>query len=193
MHELRIRSYLSRKVRSPEEDKNTPITIIAIFCPTAKARGRQYTKRLLPPFLIPHCVICREAVLAYLRLHPDGVLHAEVASPMMGTVDLRTMRRHLRHALQVITEAAGTLRKVVGTAFVAPTLGAEGAGTSALESLQEAALEIARVADRRQTGSAAALPVLVYVHALDMDARARDPLVHVTTLVLRAVGFHDTG
>jgi len=189
---VRIRSYLSRKVRSPEEDKNTPITIIAIFCPTAKARGRQYTKRLLPPFLIPHCVICREAVLAYLRLHPDGVLHAAVASPMMGTVDLRTMRRHLGRALQLITEATGTLRKVVVTALVAPTRGAEGAGPSALESLQEAAQEIAHAADRKQA-SAAALPVLVYVHALEMDARARDPLVRVTTLVLRTVGFHDTG
>lgn len=192
VHEVRIRSTPARKVRCPETGLNTRITIIVIFCPTAKERGAQYTKRLLPPFVIPYCVICREPVLAYLRLHPDGALHAASASLMMGTVDLRTIRRHLQRARQLIKDAGSRLGKVAGTSSVSPLAAAQGEGPSALESLQKAGQESGQAADPTQAGSAEALPVLVYVHALDVDARARDPLVSVTTLVLRAASFHDT-
>jgi hypothetical protein len=192
VHALKIRSLLARKVRSPEKETNTLITIIMIICPTAKERGRQYTKRLLPPFVIPYCVICREPVLAYLRLYPEGILHTVIASRMMGTVDLPTIRRHLKRARQLIKDAARRRGERLRTPYVSPPLAGEGMEESAHGPLQMAGQESEHPADPRQADGGGALPVLVYVHALDMDARARDPLISVTTLVLRAAGFHDS-
>jgi hypothetical protein len=192
LHALKIRSFLVRKVRSPEDGCNTLIIIILIFCQTAKEQGKQYTKRLLPPFVIPYCVICRETVLAYVRLHPDGAIHAAVASLMMGTVDIRTMRRHVRLAMHLIKDAALNLWEFMSELPVYTTLPDHRPGASPLESLDKAAQELDRAAARVQGGSAAAIPVLVYVHALNVYARANHPIVPVSTLVLRAVFFHDT-
>jgi hypothetical protein len=81
IHELRIHALLWRKIRSPEEVSNTDIIIIAIICLSAKKLGKQYTKRLLPPFVIPYCVIDREAVLAYLHHSPAAGQGEHPADP----------------------------------------------------------------------------------------------------------------
>ena len=162
-----------------------------IICHTAKSLGTQYTKRLLPPFMIPYCVICRETVMAYLRLYPDGTIHSTIASRMMGTVDIRTIRRHVRWSMQLIEDAALTLwdfldEVPVGTSFP------DRRGSLPLEFLDAAAQEIDREAQRVRGTTAPVIPAIVYVHALDVYARACQPLAPVSTLVLRSVFFHDT-
>ena len=76
VHALSIHAYLWRKVYSAEQGDTIDICIIAIICRGAKKQGKQYTKRILPPFLIPYSVVNRESLVAYLRLYPDGTLHA---------------------------------------------------------------------------------------------------------------------
>jgi len=192
LHVLKIRAFLWRKVRSPEDGLNTEIIIILIFCKTAKEQGWQYTKRLLPPFVIPYCVICREPVMAYIRQYPDGAIHSAIASPMMGTIDIRTIRRHVRLAMHLIKDASLQLWEFLSGLSGYASLPAHRPGASPLESLDKAAQEMDRAATRVQGCSAETIPVLVYVHALNVYTRARNPIVPVPTLVLQATFFHDT-
>ena len=141
--------------------------------------------------MIPYCMICRETVMAYLRLYPDGTIHSTIASRMMGTVDIRTIRRHVRWSMQLIEDAALTLwdfldEVPVGTSFP------DRRGSLPLEFLDAAAQEIDREAQRVRGTTAPVIPAIVYVHALDVYARACQPLAPVSTLVLRSVFFHDT-
>ena len=147
--------------------------------------------RLLPPFLIPYCVIYREPVHAYLRLYPERPIHSAIASQMMGTVDMRTIRRHLRRATQLISDAALSLWEFLDALPIATPLPHHG-GSSTIEFLDIAAQEIEREASGVSGAVSAQIPVIVYVHALDVLARARQPIIPVSTLVLRAVFFHDT-
>ena len=192
IHELRIHALLWRKIRSPEEVSNTDIIIIAIICLSAKKLGKQYTKRLLPPFVIPYCVINREAVLAYLRQFPDGITHVAIASEMMGTVDIRTIRRHVLETKKLIEDAALRLSEFLSAIAGYGELPDHRLGQSSVESLDKAAKEMDRAAARVQGGSAPRIPPMVYVHAVGVYARAGKRLIPPLSLVLRAVVFHDT-
>lgn len=192
IHELRIHALLWRKIRSPEEVSNTDIIIIAIICPSAKKQGKQYTKRLLPPFVIPYCVINREAVLAYLRQFPDGIIRVATASKMMGTVDIRTVRRHLLETKNLIEDAALRLSEFLSAIAGYGELPDHRLGQSAVESLDKAAKEMDRAAARVQGGSAPTIPPMVYVHAVGVYARGGERLSSPLSLVLRVVVFHDS-
>ena len=192
LHAVKIHAYLWRKVRSPAEGSNTEITIISIFCSIAREQGKQYTKRLLPPFVIPYCVICREIVLTYVRQYPDGAIHAASACAMMGTVDVRTVRRHVRLEMQLIGDASLRLIEFLSSLPGYAMVPDHRAGASMLESLDTAGAEMDRTATRVQGGIAARIPVLAYVHALNVYARAKQAIAAPLTLVLRAVVFRDT-
>ncbi len=73
IHRLRVHAKLVRKIRTGDE-KNTVILIISIYCIIAEKRGLQYTKRILPPFVIPECNIILEYVLKYIALYPDDLI-----------------------------------------------------------------------------------------------------------------------
>jgi hypothetical protein len=192
IHPLSIHAYLERKVRSPEDGQNMAITIIAIICRRAKEQGTQYTKRILPPFVIPYCVISRERVWAYLCRFPDGRLHSVIASQMLGTVDLRTIRRHLREALTAVKEAALQLARVLSTIPAFATLPDGRGRESELKVLCAAAEQMNEAAVKLRGGSAPRIPALGYLHAVSVYRRARRPLKIPLTSVVRLVVFHDT-
>ena len=192
IHVLRVHALLWRKIRSPEEGSNTDIIIIAIICRMAKQLGKQYTKRILPPFVIPYCVICREAVLEYLCRFSDGTLHSEIASKMFGTVDIPTMRRHLHVVLTEIQTAALLIIRFFAEI---PSLAKvpEGKGNEPeWQYLGKTAEEMSRASVKVRPGTAVMLPPLVYVHAVSVYRRAKNPLIPPLSSVLRAVVFHDT-
>ena len=96
---------LWRKVRSPEKGENVEVTIVSIVCLTAKEASKQYTKRILPPFVIPYCQIAREGVMGYLGRFPDSRVVYAVGFQMLGARDLRTIRRHIAMGLATIAAA----------------------------------------------------------------------------------------
>lgn len=168
---------LWRKIRSPEEVSNTDIIIIAIICRRAKKLGKQYTKRILPPSVIPYCVICREAVLEYLCRFPDGALHPKIASEMFGTVDIRTMRRHLRVALTEIKMAALLIMRFLAEIPTPPSLAKvpERRGNEPeWQYLRKTAEEMARASVKVRPATAVMLPPLVCVHAVSVYRRAKN-------------------
>ena len=55
--------------------KNHRILILSLMCAEARRQGTQYTKRMLPWFVIPECNIRLDLVLNLLKLverHPRG-------------------------------------------------------------------------------------------------------------------------
>lgn len=103
-HEVRVHAVLVRKIRT-EEEENTEILIVSIYCRRARESGRQYTKRILPVFVIPGCNITLENVLLYLRRHAEGEkIDYEEASYLLGSYDNRTIRRHVEAARLMIAE-----------------------------------------------------------------------------------------
>ncbi len=72
------------------------IRIPVSICTTAKAEGRQYTKRMLPDFLIPYARMRLDRVIEATREKELGA-DLERCSQIIGCIDLDTVRRHFRH------------------------------------------------------------------------------------------------
>lgn len=105
VHRLRIHVVVARKIRT-EEERNTAVLIAAIYCGRARRRGGQYTKRMLPSFVIPRCTITLENVLRYVLGHPEeGAIDYDEASYLLGSYDNRTIRKHIRCAWGMLRTA----------------------------------------------------------------------------------------
>ena len=86
---------MERKYRDREHQENLTIIVPVIICPVARARGTQYTKRLLPEFLIPHSVIRLDYLLEAVDL--QGAKRTEAAvCDLLGCLDPRTARHQMR-------------------------------------------------------------------------------------------------
>jgi hypothetical protein len=91
---LVIHSYPSRSYRNPESLEEVWIKIPVCCCDEAKARGLQYTKRLLPDFLIPFARMRLDKVIEAGRRKESGSTLEECCR-IIGCLDLRTARLHL--------------------------------------------------------------------------------------------------
>jgi len=109
VHELRLHGYPSRLVRSHETFENEEIRICVIYCATAKKQGWQYTKRILPPFVIPECNINLEQVLLMYAQNQDGPVDLEAACELLGTTCEKTIRRHFRMVAQMLEATVSDL------------------------------------------------------------------------------------
>ena len=189
---MRIHAFLWRKVRSPESGENTDITIVSILCRTAKRRGKQYTKRLLPPFVIPFCQIAREGVLAYLRRFPDGRMIYRIGSAMLGARDPRTIRRHLSMAAAEIGKAVLILATVLSGVPAYASVAQRRLGQSDCAYLEDLGEQTHRAGRRARGGSVPRIPAMAYVHLASVFSRCSSPLAPPLSCVLKAVVFHDT-
>jgi hypothetical protein len=79
--------------------------IPVMLCPVARALNRQYTKRLLPEFLIPHSVICLDYLLEATDL-AKSERSDDAICELIGCVDPRTARRQMRHLEAAIERVA---------------------------------------------------------------------------------------
>lgn len=181
-----------RKVRSPESGQNIDITIVSIICGIAKRHGRQYTKRVLPPFLIPFCRIGRDGVWAYLRRFPDGRIVYRIGSAILGARDIRTIRRHVAMGLEWVRQAALQLATLLSQVPVYGSVPPRRLGQSEAAYLEELAEQAHRAGRRARGAGAARIGALFYIHLVSVFSRPCRPLVPPLSSVLRAVVFHDT-
>jgi hypothetical protein len=171
---------------------NTTIIIVVIVCATAKARGLQHYKRILPAFVTPYCVIRRDAVLDYLKVYPSGRMHYRVALSMLGALDKRTIRRHLAEALTLIGIAVTQIARLLAQAAFLATMPSPGATEPGPVYLQTLSAELNRGARRACGAQARSIPPLVFVHVAGVGKRHRGGLAVSMTSVLRALVFSDT-
>ena len=66
-HEPRIHARCERLVRCAD-GRNHELVIVSLICAEAKRQGKQYTKRMLPWFVIPECNIRLDLVVKLLQL-----------------------------------------------------------------------------------------------------------------------------
>lgn len=106
LHRLRIHALHGRKIRSGEEE-NSEILIVSIYCARARRNGTQYTRRILPPFVICGCLITLENVLRYVSRHGGQErIDYQEASYLLGTYDNRTIAKHINTARAMIRQAS---------------------------------------------------------------------------------------
>ena len=84
------------------------IRIPVSICATAKAEGRQYTKRMLPDFLIPYARMRLDKVVEAGRGKESGSTMEECCR-LIGCIDLRTARMHLKRLEEAAKAIALTL------------------------------------------------------------------------------------
>jgi hypothetical protein len=87
---------VGRLVRSNLAYENISISIFVLFCPLSKIAGTQYTKRMLPPFVIPECNISLENSMQLLEQFPEKPIDYDRACQILGTCHEATVKRHYR-------------------------------------------------------------------------------------------------
>lgn len=187
-----MHAVLVRKVRSPERGENVEVTVISIVCLKAKEAGKQYTKRLLPPFLIPYCQISREGVMGYLGRFPDGRVEYAVGLQMLGARDIRTIRRHIAMGLATIGAANLELSSLLSGLPAHATLPEPQLNESPGQYLQELSQQMDWAARRAGASRGSETPPMVYAHLVSVVERSPGPLAISLTCVLKAALFHDT-
>jgi hypothetical protein len=187
-----VHAVLLRKVRSPEEGENVELTIISIVCVKAKEAGKQYTKRILPPFLIPYCQISRHGVMGYLGRFPDGRVEYSVGFQMLGARDIRTIRRHIAMGLATIAAAALELASLLSGLPAHATLPDRQLNESPGQSLLELSQQMDRAARRAGGTRGSETPPMVYAHLVSVVERSAGGVAIPLTSVLRAAVFHDS-
>ena len=95
VHPLKLHSCVDRSYRDPKSMEDVWIKIPVRYCRRAKALGLQSTKRILPDFLIPFARMRLDNVVDAERERADGST-VEKCCRIMGCIDLRTVRMHLK-------------------------------------------------------------------------------------------------
>lgn len=116
VHPVRFhQNRIERLVRDPQTGDNQPIQICAIRCPRSRQQGGQYTKRILPEFVIPEANIRLDRVVMCLQQFGTAAkLDYGVACGLLGTVSSRTVDRHMGAARQMAQQAlAGAVQLLV--------------------------------------------------------------------------------
>ena len=154
VHSLRIHANLWRKIRNSEYEVNDEVQIISIICKTAKKNGNPYTRRLLPEFIIPGCVIMLDRAFAAYKMRTVSQNIEDACSTML-CIDTRTAQKHLT---RIETAIKLTSLRLAETIARQPELGDLPYSTpdftllEVLERLFETkAIASLRSGDRRQT------------------------------------------
>jgi hypothetical protein len=77
------------------------ILIAVILCTTARDAGNQYTKRLLPDFLLPYSPIRLDRIMDAERQRREEGASLEDCCQILGCVELRTVRKHFKRLYEL--------------------------------------------------------------------------------------------
>ena len=191
MHRLHVHDYLGRLVRSAEGE-NQEILIVSIICYEAKRRGRQYTKRMLPEFVIPECNIRLDRVLKLVQARSVRSVDSDEACRMLGAMDERTVRRHLWWAEQVIEVTLVALSEVLAGLAAIGALPQLRVGERALSHLRRLIEELERVEEKVGGQRSDRLSLQAGVHTVYLFHRCRKPPAVPLNRVVKMRLFFDT-
>ena len=184
--------YPERKIRNPQEGSNETILIISIICERAKQLGGQYTKRMLPEFVVPECNIRHDRVLVLIADQQREHIDYSLAGEILGTVCERTIRRHVQAMRCMIAETLVQAAVLLATLVSFGVLPDAKVGESSygrlvrlVEQLNEAARKMAGRRGRSLTEGACTHGVYCY-------RRSRKKLSVSLSLVFRSLLIFDT-
>ena len=104
IHLLQLHSF-PRRSWVDSNGERVWIQVVVIKCADARSRGKQYTKRLLPDFLIPFSPVRLDKLLEAERMRREEGASLEKCSFIMGCIDLRTVRKHLKQLYEAAASA----------------------------------------------------------------------------------------
>ena len=197
-HEPRIHAWYERLVRCAD-GRNHQLVIVSLICEQAKRQGKQYTKRMLPSFVIPECNIRLDLAVNLLQLverHPGSgmKLAYKHGAGVIGSVSERTIARHLGWVRRLIAasvlEASELLAELAPFAAL-PEVRAGGGGLAELQRYLMA-LAIARGRAVGRSAGGAVLGVIGCLHLRYVVVRARNPVAFPLNQVLRHGFWFDT-
>ena len=193
VHPVRLQEQrIPRKVRSHEDGENEVIFIVSIRCEKAREDKRQYTKRILPAFVIPECNIRLDCVLSYLARCPTEQIDYNRASQMLGSGDGRTIDRHISMARQMVNKAgiecAQALAGSAGFGQVPPGK----IGRSLFATVRKLVREVNAAVVRLGRHSDEPLKVIRCVHVVYVVSRIRRPLKKSLDQVFEEILAFDT-
>ena len=193
IHAISIHQYHTRLVRSEVTEANIEITIFSIYCPYAKAEGKQYTKRILPHFLIPECNICLLNVIEFYKIsHSTGKIAYELSAGILGTVNLKTIKRHYDMIVNYIIKAIADLAQFLATIPNLVTLkNPKPSDKSGLVLLDDYTRLLDRAAER--TGIRTKTNLIRIIHRTYILQKTRNHSIQIPmNLVVACVLFNDT-
>ena len=170
--------------------------IVSLICAEAKRQRKQYTKRMLPWFVIPECNIRLDLAVNLVKLverHPGAGMRLayEHGAGVIGSISERTIARHLEWARRLT--AASVLEASELVAELAPfaALPEVRVGAGGLAELHRYLMALA-LARRRSQGRGAVLGVIGCLHLRYVVVRARSPVALPLNQVLRYRLWFDT-
>jgi len=192
IHQLYIHYYVGRLIRNPATEQNEEVVICVIICYIAKREGRQYTKRMLPPFVTPECNITLEHTVRMVLSMPEGQIDYSYAGTFLGTFCKRTIQHHYRMIVS-FTEVAVTLLAEY-LALTSPFIGQPGQPPyeglfrlflSMMKAVWEAQIE-------RSGKHHEPPPALVYLHPVYVFRKSRGAGKNLLNLAWSIHGYFDT-
>ena len=106
-----IHCYCKRLVRCTDGSNHQHL-IVVIICERAREAGAQYTKRMLPWFVIPECNIRLDLVLELRKKHPTAGSARDHGYAVIGSATDARERTIARHLLWVDDNIAAMLLEV---------------------------------------------------------------------------------
>ena len=175
IHRLYIHDYVGRFVRNAVTYENDEIVVCVIICHLAKCAGKQYTKRILPPFVTPECNIGLENALEMYRSMPYGRINYDRAGELLRTVCAKTMRRHYLMVVAFTETAVSLLAKYL--ALTAPFLSLPGQPPyEDLFTLFVSMMQAVGDSEVRRSGKHHDLPPpTLYLHPIYFFKKSRTP------------------
>ena len=109
IHDFHNHGKVPRLIRDNTTYENISISIFVLFCSISKKAGKQYTKRMLPAFVIPECNITLENSFKMIKKFPQKPIDYDIACEMLGTYCERTVKRHYIQISEILQESINLL------------------------------------------------------------------------------------
>lgn len=175
VHRLYIHYYVGRLIRDPGTEQNVEIVVCVIICYIAKEEGKQYTKRMLPPFVTPECNITLEHTVRMVAAMPEGQIDFRNAGTFLGTFCYRTICRHFRMILTYTEVSVSFLAEYV--AVIAPFI--QQPGQPPYEQLFTLFLSLTQAIHQAHFQRSGRVcdppPALLYLHPVYVSRKSRSP------------------
>lgn len=191
IHALRIHAHFPRVIRGDDE-QSFNITIFSIYCIRAKKQRGQYTKRILPPFVIPECNISFAKVLAYITKYPDGTINYDDAAHILGTYDKRTIKKHILRAWEIIRKTISKNILYISNLPGFMILPAKKPQENLLDYLEKLTNEIHNGHIRMGLVPIFKPNKKIYIHTLYWFEKSRTPIRCTLNHVFQGLHYYDT-
>ena len=142
--------------------------------------------------MIPECNITLENVWRYITLYPEGPINYDKAALILGTLDNRTIRKHILSGFKIIKETDLRLSEFLSAFTGYAEVPEMKAGKNGYIYLNLLVKEIVKTQARMGLINYETVPPVKYVHILYVYKKCRNELKASLNRVFHTLLFFDT-